>query len=76
LQGPVATTVREACEELVEGMRSGRVRTRSGDLYKPSAIRGYEAALRDRIVPALGGKRLGDVQRRDVQRLADDLLAE
>ncbi len=57
-------------------MRSGRIRTRSGDRYKPSAIRSYEAALRDRIFPELGGKRLGDVQRRDVQRLADDLLAE
>jgi integrase len=76
LRAPVATTVREAGEALIEGMRSGRVRTRSGDPYKLSAIRGYEAALRDRIFPELGGKRLGDVQRRDVQRLADDLLAE
>jgi integrase len=76
MRAPVATTVREAGEELVDGMRSGRVRTRSGDRYKPSAIRGYEAALRDRIVPVIGGKRLGDVQRRDVQRIADDLLAE
>jgi integrase len=76
MRGPVAITVREAGNALIEGMRSGGVRTRSGDRYKPSAIRGYEAALRDRIVPILGGKRLGDVQRRDVQRLADDLLAE
>jgi integrase len=76
LRAPIATTVREAGEALVEGMRSGRTRTRSGDRYKPSAIRSYEAALRDRIFPELGGKRLGDVQRRDVQRLADDLLAE
>jgi integrase len=76
LRAPVATTVREAGDALIEGMRSGRVRTRSGDHYKPSAIRSYEAALRDRIFPDLGGKRLGDVQRRDVQRLADDLLAE
>jgi integrase len=76
LRAPVATTVRETGEALVDGMRSGRVRTRSGDRYKPSAIRSYEAALRDRIVPSLGGRRLGDVQRRDVQRLADDLLAE
>jgi integrase len=68
--------VREAGEALVEGMRSGRVRTRSGDRYKPSAIRSYEAALRDRVFPELGGRRLGDVQRRDVQRLADDMLAE
>jgi len=76
MRAPIAVTVREAGDELVKGMRSGRVRTRSGDRYKPSAIRGYEAALRDRIVPILGGKRLGDVQRRDVQKLADDLLAE
>jgi integrase len=76
MRSPVATTIREAGEQLVEGMRSGRVRTRSGDRYKPSAIRGYEAALRDRIVPILGGKRLGDVQRRDVQKLADELLGE
>jgi integrase len=76
MRAPVASTVREAGDALIEGMRSGRVRTRSGDRYKPSAIRSYEATLRDRIVPILGGKRLGDVQRRDVQRLADDLLAE
>lgn len=76
LRAPVATTIREAGEALVEGMRAGGVRTRSGERYKPSAIRSYEAALRDRIVPELGGKRLGDVQRRDVQHLADELLAE
>jgi integrase len=76
MRAQVATTIREAGDALIEGMRSGRVRTRSGDRYKPSAIRGYEAALRDRIVPVLGGKRLGDLQRREVQRIADDLLAE
>ena len=76
MRTPIAVTVRDAGVELVEGMRSGRVRTRSGDRYKPSAIHSYEAALRDRVVPVLGGKRLGDVQRRDVQKLADDLLAE
>jgi integrase len=76
MRAPAATTIREAADELIEGMRSGRVRTRSGDRYKPSAIRSYEAALRDRILPILGGKRIGDVQRRDVQRLADDILAE
>ena len=56
-------------------MRSGRVRTRSGDLYKPSAIRSYEAALRNHIVPRISRTRLGDVQHRDVQRIADDPLA-
>lgn len=76
LRAPANTTIQEAAEELIAGMRSGRVRTRSGDLYKPSAIRSYEAVLRDHIVPRLGRTRLGDVQHRDVQRIADDLLAE
>jgi integrase len=76
LHAPAHTTVREAAEELVAGMKSGRVRTRSGDVYKPSAIRSYEAALRDHIVPRIGRTRVGDVQHRDVQRIADELLAE
>jgi integrase len=73
---PTKVTVREAGEALIEGMRSGAVRNRKGDVYKPSAIRGYEAALRDRIYPILGPVRLSEVQRRDVQRLADEMLAE
>ena len=38
--------------------------------------RGYEAALEDRIYPALGPVRLSSVQRRDVQRIVDELQAE
>src|SRR5262249_2587798 len=57
LRAPAGTTLREAAEELVDGTRSGKVRTRSGDLYKPSAVRSYEAALRDRVLPTLGAKR-------------------
>jgi hypothetical protein len=52
------------------------VRTRSGDRYEPSAIRGYEEALRRRNLPMLGGARLSDVRSTDVQDLADRLLAE
>jgi integrase len=76
LRAPAHTTVQDAADELVSGMTSGRVRTRSGDRYKPSAIRSYETALRDHIVPRLGRTRLADVQHRDIQRIADDLLAE
>jgi len=75
VRAPANTTVQDAADELVAGMASGRVRTRSGDRYKPSAIRSYQAALRDHIVPRLGRTRLADVQHRDVQRIADDLLA-
>jgi len=76
MSAPTKTTVREAGEALIEGMRSGAVRTRKGTIYKPSAIRSYEAALRDRIHPELGALRVSEVQRRDVQRLADAMLAE
>jgi hypothetical protein len=58
MRAPANTSIQEAAEELIAGMRSGRIRTRSGDLYKPSAIRSYEAALRDHIVPRLGRTRL------------------
>jgi integrase len=76
LRAPAATTLNEAAEEFVAGMRSGKVRTRSGDVYKPSAVRSYDAALRQRVLPSLGAKRLSDIQRRDVQQLVDELLGE
>jgi integrase len=76
ISAPTKTTVREGGDALIEGMRTGAVRTRKGTIYKPSAIRSYEAALRDRIYPKLGALRVSEVQRRDVQRLADDMLAE
>jgi integrase len=75
MSAPSKTTVREAGEALIEGMRSGAVRTRKGTIYKPSATRSYEAALRDRIYPELGALRVTEVQPRDVQRLADEMLA-
>ena len=72
VRAPRPATVREAAEELLRGMESGVVRTRSGDVYKPSAVRSYEAALRVHVLPELGPRKLADVQRRDVQRLADE----
>jgi integrase len=75
MRAPANTSVEESAEALVAGMKSGRVRNRSGDCYKPSAIRSYEAALRDHIVPQIGRTRLADVQHRDVQRIVDDLLS-
>jgi integrase len=75
LRAPTSTTIADAAAALLEGMRSERVRTRSGDPYKPSAIRSYDQALSNHVLPVLGGARLGDIRRRDVQRLADELLA-
>lgn len=72
--GTGGQTVRQAGTALIEAMRAGVVRTRSGRPYKPSAIRSFESNLDLHIYPALGPYRLQDVRRGDVQRLADRLL--
>ena len=57
-------------------MKSGQVRTRSGDPYKPSAIRSYEGALDSHVRPQFGAGRLTGLTRNAVQDLADSMLAE
>lgn len=55
--------------------RKGEVRTRSGDAYKASAIRGYEQAMRLRVYRDLGDEKFGSIRRVDLQDLADRLVA-
>ena len=69
-------TVAEAAEAWLTGARAGAIRNRSGDEYKPSSIRGYEEALRIRVLPELGSRRLDTITRSDLQALVDRLLAE
>lgn len=71
-----SATLREAAEAWLEGVRSGAIRNRSGHRYKPSAIRGYKAALVARVLPELGGARLADIRRIDLQDFADRLCAD
>src|ERR671914_3153122 len=68
--------LRDAAADWLEAAGAGLVRNRSGDQYKPSALRGYEQALRTRILPALGDKRLSEIRRSDLQRLVNRLMAE
>ncbi|MDQ4026196.1 MAG: N-terminal phage integrase SAM-like domain-containing protein [Actinomycetota bacterium] len=75
MRAPTRTTLAEAAEAWVAGVRDGSIRNRSGDRYKPSAIRGYERSLRLRILPELGHLRVSAVRRRDVQDFADRLDA-
>lgn len=65
-----------AAAEWLEGARNGTVRNRSGDRYKPSVIRGYDQALRDRLLPELGGARLSEIRRSDVQRIVNEMLGD
>jgi integrase len=76
LRAPTSTTVAQAAEVLVAGMRDGSVLDRSGKPYKPATTRGYARSLRLRVLPAFGDRRLSELVRRDVQRFVDQLRAE
>src|SRR3954454_16749544 len=73
LRAPKPATVRQVGDKWLSDAKGGIVRNRSGDRYKPSVLRGYEQALRDYISPDLGGGRLAELSRNDVQDLADRL---
>jgi integrase len=74
-------TFRQAAEQWLGGVRAGYIRTRSGDLYKPSTVRSYEQALRGSkagkggLLRSLGSVRLTDLTLDDVQEYADRMLA-
>ena len=76
LRAPKPTTITQAWQEWEEGAKAGTIRNRSGDQFKPSALRSYARHMELRILPALGSARLVDVRRPDVQQLADRLLAD
>ncbi len=59
---------------LVRG-RQGGITNRSGDPFKPSALRSYEKAMRSRVLPELGDRKLPDLYQPDLQEFADGLLA-
>lgn len=71
-----ARTLATALGEFVDGMGEGTVRPKGREEYKPNTIRSYERALRVHIAPSVvGGLKVRDVQRSDLQQLADELLA-
>lgn len=76
LRAPKPTTVRQAWEAWYQGARAGTVTNRSGDPYKPSALRSYERAMRLRVLPEFGATRLADLRRPDLQEFADGLLSD
>jgi integrase len=81
LRAPSAMTFGEAAEQWLVGVRTGYIRTRSGDLYKPSTIRSYEQSLRGPkdggggVLQALGSIKLMDLTLDDLQDYADKMLA-
>jgi integrase len=76
LRPPTSTTVRDAADTFMAGARDGSIPTCAGARYKPATLRGYQVGMNKRVLPELGDMRLSEVQRRDVQDLADRLTAE
>jgi integrase len=62
-------TVRQAASDLVAGMKSGVILSRSKDRYKPSVVRQYEVVLNEYLVPAFGPYRLDEIEAADIERL-------
>jgi integrase len=69
-------TVREAADAWLAPAKSGAIRTRSGRRYKPSVLRSYEIALRTKINPRLGSKRLSAITRNSLQDLIEEFVAQ
>jgi integrase len=75
LRSAGGVTLREAAEAWLAGACEGTIRTRSGDRYKPSALRSYDASLRLRILSELGERRLSELRRSHIQDVVDGLVA-
>lgn len=69
-------TLEHAAADWLTAARAGIVRTRSGDTYKPAAIRGYERNPRLRVLDQLGHAHLREITLPQLQRFVDQLAAD
>ena len=76
LRAPSRTKFSDAAEDWMKAAKAGVVRTRSGDRYKPGALRCYSQALRSRVLPRFGEMKISAITRNEIQDLVDELLAE
>jgi integrase len=72
----VRITLAEAAYTWLEKAQAGEILNRSGDTYKPSALRTLEQDLRLRLVPELGTSFMSDIERADLQDLVLTLQAQ
>jgi integrase len=73
---PTKLTLWEAANDLIKGMRDGRIFDRSKRPYKPSTVRAYETHLRTYILPALGHRKLGTITADELQAFLEGLQGE
>jgi integrase len=75
---PASSTMRvaKAIEAYLSAIEVGTALNKHGRPYEPSAVRDLQGALEGCVQPVLGGHRLADVRRGDVQRLVDKMTPE
>jgi integrase len=66
----------ETGETWVAMAKAGEILNRSGQRYKPSALRTIEQDLRLRVIPVLGSHSMSEIAKADFQRLVGVWLAE
>lgn len=71
LRAPTAITWSEAAKAWLIGAEAGTIRDRSGEIYKPSTLRGYRHDLDEVLLPAIGALKLSTVTTSDLQALVD-----
>ena len=74
LPAPAAPRLGNAIENFIEAARSGVALNKWGRRYRRNAWEDLESSLRH-VPDRLRRRRLGDVRRSDIQKLADDLAA-
>ena len=76
MRAPTNLKLREAWSRWLGMAKSGVVRTRGGERFKPSAIRSYEESMENRVLRRFGSARLSALSKPDLQRLVGELQAE
>src|SRR5262249_52127931 len=76
LRAPTGRTLQQEVDEWLAGARAGSILNKRERPYKPAVIRNYELALRLRVLPALGRRKLADVDLADLLELKERLQGE
>jgi integrase len=76
LRASTQTTLREAAAAWLEGAKRGAIRNRSGDVFKPSTLHGYEHSLNHRVLPRLGSARISAITSKDLRDFVEQMLAD
>jgi integrase len=76
LRAPSALTLRQEVVEWLDGAHSGSILNKRSEPYKPAVIRNYELALRLRVLPTLGDRRLTSIDFTDLLELQEQLQGD